>query len=190
MQVSDTPRLLIALMAPPDVDRFASQIIDELSDRYHTRTARVSPHITVQAPFRWPRTRIPALEQALIQFAHDYASIPIELEGFGAFGKKVLYIRVKKSEELKVFQAALASYLAQTFQIVDPKAQKRPFSPHITVASRKLTSRTFDQAWQYLQQYSVEWHYVSDRLTLLIHDEYQWHIYQEFSLHMAEDRSD
>ena len=176
------PRWLIALMAPPEVDRWASQMIQELSDRYHTRTARVSPHVTLQAPFHWPREQIPALEQALAQFTSEYAPIPIQLSGFGSFGKKVLYIHVEKSQELMTLQSGLAQHLAEQFQIVDPKAQFRSFSPHMTVASRKLTPQTFDQAWQYLQKYSVDVRYVSDRLTLLIYDDHQWHLQRDFLL--------
>ncbi|MEM9215103.1 MAG: 2'-5' RNA ligase family protein [Cyanobacteria bacterium P01_F01_bin.150] len=180
--IVDRPRLLIALMTPPSVSRFAYQIIQDLSDRYRTRTARVAPHITLQAPFHWPKGEISALEKALTQFKQHHAPIPIHLSGFGAFGKKVLYIQVQRSQELMAFQASLADYLAQTFLIVDPKTQQRSFSPHITVASRKLKPQTFDHAWQDLKQHSVELNYVNDYFTLLIYDGYQWYSQRDFQL--------
>ena len=176
----DSPRLLLALMTPPDVTRLVEPLIKVLSDRYQTRTARVAPHITVQAPFRWPSTHIAELEQSLHRFTQNHRALPIYLSGFGSFGKKVIYIQVKKSLELMTLQAVLAHHLATTFQITDPHAKQRSFNPHLTVASRKLTPQSFAQAWQYLQQYSIEYQYVSDRLTLLTYDEHQWHIYRDF----------
>lgn len=167
-------------MVPPDIDQYARHIIQDLSDRYHIRTARAAPHITVQTPFRWSRDRMPDLTQSLAHFTQRQLCIPIVLDGFGAFGKKVIYIHVKQSHELMVFQSTLANYLANTFQIDDPKAKQQFFSPHMTIASRKLTPRKFQHAWHYLTQHSVAFQYVSDRLTLLIHDGSRWQIQQEF----------
>ena len=175
----DLPRLLIALMTPPDVERVANQLIQSLSDRYHTRTARVAPHITLQAAFRWSRDEMLALEQSLEEWVRGYSPFPIYLSGFGTFGKKVIYIQVKKSDELMTLQANLARHLADTFEIIDPQSKRRSFTPHLTVASRKLTPQIFAQAWHYLQPYSVECQYMADRLTVLRHDGRQWHIQKQ-----------
>ena len=105
--------------------------------------------------------------------------MPISLSGFGSFGKKVIYIQVKKSDELMTLQADLAVYLANTFKIIDPQAKRRCFTPHLTVASRKLTPQIFAQAWHYLQPHSVECQYVADRLTVLRHDGLKWHIQKQ-----------
>ena len=72
--------------------------------------------------------------------------------------------------------------LEKTLGIVDLKAKQRPFSPHLTVASRNLTRQTFKQAWSELQSRQVEFKFVGDRLTLLLHNGQCWQIHSEFPL--------
>ena len=169
-----TPRFFIALMAPDEVTDYANTVIQDLGDRYHTRTAHAPPHITLQAPFRWPKIQIATLEHCLRQFKPQFSLIPIQLSGFGHFGQRVLYIHVCQTSELMALQADLSHHLAHTLGIVDPKAKTRSFTPHMTVASRHLTPQSFRHAWHELSQRSVEFEYESDRLTLLIYQKQQW----------------
>ncbi|MBE9181842.1 2'-5' RNA ligase family protein [Oculatella sp. LEGE 06141] len=176
------PRFFIALLPPQAIQEYADGVIQELSDRYHTRTAKAPPHVTLQPPFRWSLEAIATLEDCLYRFATEQMAVPITLAGFGAFAPRVLYINVLKTTELLTLQASLMLRLEQTLAIVDPVAKRRPFAPHMTVASRNLTRSIFKQAWTELQQRRIEFQFVGDRLTLLIHDGHRWHIRSEFPL--------
>jgi 2'-5' RNA ligase len=178
----EIPRFFIALMPPPGVMDYANQVIQELGDRFQVCTAKAPPHVTLQPPFQWPLAEVETIETCLRQFAATQAEVPISLSGFGAFAPRVLYINVLKTPELMALQKALAEEMQRTLQVVDPKAKSRAFAPHMTVASRKMTPRIFKQAWAELQPRSVEFEFVCDRLTLLIHDGHQWHIRCEFPL--------
>lgn len=164
---------------------YANGVIQELGDRYHTSTAKAPPHITLQAPFLWPLADVTQINQALAKFAAQQSTVPVTLSGFGAFAPRVLFINVVKTSELMILQKALAEEIECTLGIVDPKAKTRSFSPHMTVASRKMTPRIFKQAWAELQPRTVEFAFICDRLTLLIHDNRQWHIHAEFDFQMA-----
>lgn len=167
-------------MPPLEVHNYASQVIQELSDRYQTRTSKSPPHVTLQPPFESFLEQITFLEQRLSDFASQQSAVPVTLSGFGAFAPRVLYINVLKTAELLALQSALAAYLEENLKIADPKSRDRSFSPHLTVASRNLTSQTFKQAWTELQARQVEFEFVGDRLTLLIHDDQRWQIRSEF----------
>jgi 2'-5' RNA ligase len=78
------------------------------------------------------------------------------------------------------------AHLETTLEIIDPVGRQRPFSPHITVASRHLTRPIFQQAWSDLQTRQAEFHFVSDRLTLLIHRDQRWQIQSEFKLDLGQ----
>ncbi|NJO41138.1 MAG: 2'-5' RNA ligase family protein [Cyanobacteria bacterium CRU_2_1] len=173
-------RFFIALMPPDEIQDYANQAIEALSDRYHTRTAKAPPHITLQPPFLWQPDATQQLEMRVNEFARRQAIVPVTLSGFGAFAPRVLYINVLKTPELLTLQANLMNYLEETLGIVDPTTKQRGFSPHLTIASRNLTRQTFKQAWADLQTRHVEFEYVSDRLTLLIYDGHCWHIQSEF----------
>jgi 2'-5' RNA ligase len=176
------PRFFIALLPPQVIQDYANQVIRELGDRYQTKTAKAPPHVTLQAPFQWAIAQVNALESCLMQFANRHCSVPITLSGFSSFPPRVLYINVQQTAGLMELQNQLTTELASALNIVDPKLKTRPFSPHMTVASRNITRHTFQQAWEELRSRPVEFEFVGDRLTLLVHDGHQWHIHQDFFL--------
>lgn len=178
----DQTRCFIAFIPPQPIQDYATQIIQALGDRYRTRTAQAPPHITLQPPFLWPSNATSRLEDRLSSFAHSQVQIPIVLSGFGAFAPRVLFINVLKTVELLRIQADLMAYLEKNLGVVDPVAQRRPFSPHLTIASRNLNRQTFKQAWSELEPQQVEFEFISDRLVLLIHDGQRWQVQAEFAL--------
>lgn len=172
-------RFFVALMPPVEVQTYAEGVIQELGQRYRTYTAKAPPHITLQPPFLYAEATV--LETWLSRFASQQAAVPVHLFGFGSFAPRVLYINVLRTPELLALQAALSSQLDIELGIVDPASKQRPFAPHLTVASRNLTRQTFRQAWAELQSRTVEWQFVVDRLTLLVHNGQCWQIQTEFA---------
>lgn len=173
-------RFFVALLPPIEIQTYAEDVIQELGQHYRTRTAKAPPHITLQPPFLWANASVSLLEATLAQFASEQTVVPIQLSGFGAFAPRVLYMNVLRTPELLEQQAALMNKLEIELGIVDPVSKKRPFAPHLTVASRNLTRQTFRAAWAELQSRSVEFQFVAERLTLLSHDGQRWQIRAEF----------
>jgi len=182
MTFDPTPRFFVALMLSPEADDFAQQVIRDLKARYRTSTAKAAPHITLQAPFRWPIAEVASLEGAIAQVSHTLSPIPVHLSGFGSFPPRVIYIDVEKTPELLQTQAQVSDCLQQQPQAIELKPERRTFAPHVTVASRKLDRMTFQTIWSEVQEQTVEFEYVCDRLTLLIYDRQGWRIHREFPL--------
>ncbi|MCU0527460.1 MAG: 2'-5' RNA ligase family protein [Elainella sp. Prado103] len=180
-QESVKARFFIALLPPEPIQSIAARLIQDLSQRYHTRTAKAPPHITLQPPFGWAPTALPDLTDYLTSFANNHPAIPIELAGFGAFAPRVLYIHVAQTTQLMHQQAALMHGLEEHFGICDPHAQQRSFTPHLTLASRHLTPQSFRQAWEDLQSQSLKANFVVNQLTLLRYEQH-WQVQSEFQL--------
>ena len=179
---SPEARFFIALLPPTSVQDAATTIIEQLSDRYRTRTARSVPHITLQPPFLWELDQREYLHRSLLEFAPFQSPVPITLSGFGAFAPRVLYIHVEKTPALMQLQSALMQHLEDTLAIEDVTGKKRGFTPHVTVASRKLTRQTFKAAWADLQEIPFEEQFTCDRLTLLIYEKNRWHTDSDYIL--------
>lgn len=174
-------RCFVALLPPLEVEQYANGVIRELSDRYATSTAKVSPHVTLQPPFEWLMGHLGPLEACLTTFAKGQASTLVRLSGFGAFKPRVLFINVVKTPELLALQSNLQQQLHTALDLVHPHAD-RPFVPHLTVASRHLTPLSFQQAWAELQARPVEFEFNVDRLTLLVHTGQRWQVHSTFAL--------
>lgn len=174
-------RFFIALLPPPEIQDYTNQINQHFAEHYASRGAQKSPpHITLQPPFEWSAEQVPVLEQCLSRFANGRESIPVTLNGFGAFPPRVIYINVLKTQELLTLQTDLMAHLETVLGIVDPVSKTRAFSPHMTVAFRDLTRQNFKVAWPEFQQRQLQFKFTADYLTLLLHDSKRWNVSAEF----------
>lgn len=173
----------MALLPPQEVQDYVNEVKQVFADRYNSHAALKSPpHITLQPPFEWLETELAVLTQALSKFALQHLPIPIILCGFGAFPPRVVYINVQTTPELLALQTALMTEMAMNLGIIDPSSNTRSFAPHITVGFRDLTRENFRDAWAKFQPHPVQFEFTVANLTLLIHNDQRWTIYQEFPL--------
>jgi 2'-5' RNA ligase len=175
-------RFFIALVPPVEIQDYAQQVIQKLSDRYHTHMAKAPPHITLQPPFQISAMDTLRLEQQLEMFAIHQSPFSVTLSGFGAFAPRVLYLNVLKTSPLLTIQSRLMAELETTLGIVDLMSKQRPFAPHLTIASRNMTRQIFDAAWAALNLQQANFEFVGDALTLLIHDGECWQVHSQFPL--------
>lgn len=73
------------------------------------------------------------------------------------------------------------AHLETGLGIIDPVSKSRTFAPHLTVAFRDLTLQNFKTAWSELQPRQLQFEFIADYLTLLLHDGKRWNVYEEFS---------
>lgn len=176
-------RFFIALLPPPDVQAYATELKLYFRDRYHSKAALKSPpHITLQAPFEWPDQTLEQLTATLSSFAPQLPSIPIQVSGFGSFPPRVIYLAVEQTPALMAVQTDLSRYLAETLEIIDPRSRTRPFRPHLTVAFRDLKPATFRIAWPEFENKDVQFTFSVSDLTLLIHTGQRWETYKHFPM--------
>ncbi|MEL6249263.1 MAG: 2'-5' RNA ligase family protein [Cyanobacteria bacterium J06554_6] len=172
-------RFFIALVPPQVIQSEANAVRQVFADRFNSRKAFNSPpHVTLQPPFRWPLAEIDRLLQAVAVFADEQPPFSLQLQGFGAFPPRVIYIDVVKTPALERLQADLSNYLTEQLSIQE-KDPNRPFRPHMTVAFRDLTRSAFRQAWPEFEQRPYQAEFTVDKLTLLIHNQ-QWVTHSEY----------
>lgn len=178
---SQMSRFFIALLPPQHIQEYANNIQQYFADHYASRGAQKSPpHITLQPPFEWSDANLPQLEASLRAFASKQQSIPITLSGYAAFPPRVIYINVVKSQVLLTLQADFMAYAESNLGIIDKVVKTRPFAPHMTVAFRDLTKQNFRAAWPEFAQRQLDFEFMAENLTLLLHDGKRWHIKSEF----------
>lgn len=176
----ETSLFFIALLPPPDIQEYVTQIKQHFAERYGSRAALKSPpHITLQPPFEWAANNISTLEEYLGTFASGKQSVPVTLEGFSAFPPRVIYVDVLKSDQLLALQADLMPQM-EKLGIVDKVSKTRPYAPHITVAFRDLTKQNFRVAWNEFQSRQLHFEFTATQLTLLLHDGSRWNVRAEF----------
>lgn len=179
-------RWFIALLPPQAIQDQATAVIEDLTARYQTRTAKAPPHITLVPPFERAANAMGPVRRSLADFAQQQVPFPVMLDGFGAFPPRVLFIDVVRSRselltelpQLFRLKAALEECLVEQCGL--PRDKHPWFSPHLTVASRKLDRAKFKTIWAELASQNFDATWQASALTLLRYEQQRWHIDQVF----------
>ena len=104
----------------------------------------------------------------------------MEMDGFGAFEPKVIYINVSKDQSLESLHKVLRDFMMRKMSIHNANYKKRPFKPHLTIAFRDLKKSQFPKAWEFYKHRSFKSACEIDGISLLKHDGKQWQSEREF----------
>ena len=165
----------IAVVLPSPLADTVKTLQNRVHTEYHSRAAlRSPPHITLQAPFRLVLDQVGVLKQVLTEFASSYSPVSIELDGFGCFPPRVVFVRVIENQALSLIQHDLIKTLTE-HQIVGSGEQVlRAFHPHVTIAFRDLIQRHFRSLWDEVEHKSFVDRFTAGGITLLRHDGKIW----------------
>jgi 2'-5' RNA ligase len=164
---------LVALLPPEPVFSQTWALKQEVHRLTGSRNAvRLPPHITLLPPWPAPASAEAAYTAAMAAFGATEASCPVALEGFDWFGDRTLFVRVHEAEALQGLQARLVAWCeAQALAI---PAETRPYTPHLTLATRDLPPPQVPALRQLFAGRTYTAAFAATHLTLFRHDGQQW----------------
>ena len=181
--MAELSRYFLALIPPEPIYREVMDLKAYFRDQYNCKAPLRSPaHITLHMPFLINEKKEIDLAQKLDEFGSAQQGFNLELEGFGAFAPRVIYVAVAENPQLRILQRALADYMRRAFHIFDANYKDRGFQPHMTIAFRDLKKALFPQAWAEFQDRPYQASFGVDSCWLLKHDGKQWQRLHEFFL--------
>jgi 2'-5' RNA ligase len=181
MTAENTNNLYFFAILPPfNIAAELNEIKKEFAEKYGSSKALKSPpHITIIPPFFANDTFEKSIESKVNGFAKDCRHISINLNGFGEFNNKVIFVEMKKNAELQVFYDAFSAFFTGLgFEIT---SMNKFFHPHVTVAFRDLSAENFKKAWPLFKDREFKDSFSAVSIHLLKHKEDQWQVIKEFS---------
>lgn len=139
-----------------------------------TAALRSPPHLTLHMPFNCSINKAVTLDSILRDFSQKREMVKIQLQGFGSFPPKVIFINVLSTEQLDNLQKDLAMAMRTQMNIYNANFKDKPFNPHVTIAFRDLNKSAFNSAWHQVKDLKFDEDPVINELTLLKHDRQQW----------------
>lgn len=159
-----------------------SNIKKEIKERYGPKHAlKLPPHITLQIPFNMAKEQEPVLEESLLNFSRNEKGLEIELNGFGAFKNKVIFIRIKEPTAINELHDRLQEMLKQTVRL-DKNEQVENLHPHITLATRDLKKEVFGEIWKEYKNREFLCSFTAKELYVFKHNGKTWDIWRKFAL--------
>ncbi len=170
----------IALVPNEGLLEEISNLKQEIKDRYGPKHAlKLPPHITVQAPFEMPVEQEEALNHSLNNLSRQQSRINVELNGFGAFKPRVLFLKIKDPAAIIELHEHLRQAL-KSFLEPDEIKPSQDLHPHITLATRDVKKDVFKVLWREFKNRTYENSFTAEDLVLFKHNGKTWDIHCRF----------
>jgi len=166
----------VAFVAPEDINLQVLKWKNFFKEKYGCTVALKSPaHITLIPPF-WMNEE---LEDELINSIKVVSvaknKFEVALKDFAAFKPRVIYVDVLKNETLNEFHDSFVDFIHKQNKY-PVKKEDRPFHPHVTLATRDLYKKAFNEAWETfsVKKYGASW--LVSGISLLRHNKKNWDV--------------
>lgn len=180
MRSSEKLLYFIALIPYDELRREIRAIKERMKSLYGAGHALKSPaHITLQMPFKRSFADEAGISETLERFALQEHPFRIDLEGYGSFPPRVIYIRVSNPEPVRSLHTRLRELLVDSLGFEQHEVME-DLQPHITVATRDLSKTAFREAWPALQEEEFTGGFRAESIFLLKHNGHYWDILREF----------
>ena len=175
-------KYFIAIVPDREIQDRVTSIKLFLKETFKIRYGLRSPaHVTLKMPFLWNEKKESELSGKLKRFFEGKSPFEIHFKGVDTFGKRVIFIKVKKNPTLNILQDELILYckvgLKQEIELSD-----RVYTPHMTVAFKDLKEADFSACLDCVKNMAIDNKYVVDRVALLKKEGAKWSVCGTFSL--------
>ncbi|MEX2363559.1 MAG: 2'-5' RNA ligase family protein [Balneolaceae bacterium] len=140
------------------------------------------PHLTLLAPFNVSEGNEKELANMLDNLCKNVEPLKITLHDFSNFPPRVIFIDVKKSEDLMHLQAEMEELARNHPEIFNYHYHEREFNPHVTLAFRDLSKANFKRAWWEFEGKEFREEFIAEKISLLRHEDKKWEVAEEFEL--------
>lgn len=127
------------------------ELKNSISKNFHVTRRKIIPHITLVGPLRTLDEEI--LIDTVIDVCKKYELVKFRLDGFDNFENRVIYVRIKPSDELKKLRLELARELGKFCELSKFDSESH-FTFHATLVMKDI-QRKFDRIWEYLQSWEI-----------------------------------
>lgn len=165
----------LALVLPPPLNEKILYWKKYMLEKYNCKVGVKSPaHITLIPPY-WMN---PEKEEELLRDTDDIARTaqPFVLasNNFSAFKPRTIFVAVKESEALQQLKKTTEQFFCSKEYGI--KKENRPFHPHITIATRDLHKKDFQEVWPVFEREIFEEEWLVDALSVLRHNKKNWDV--------------
>lgn len=174
MYSSSSTLRLITLLPSYEISQDIQAMKEEIKLRFAASHALKLPaHITLQSPFWIKETDSILLKNCLRNFAKNQYPFPIELDDFGSFPPRVIYVKISNPGSLTLLHSHLQEALSSNL-FIDERQRQLHIHPHLTLATRDLQENIFPQAWTAFKDKGYQASFMAEEITLFQHNGKTW----------------
>ena len=166
----------IAIVAPEEINDQVIKWKNYFKDHFECTVALRSPaHITLIPPFWMKEDLENDLVNSIRNFSIAKNKFEIKLKDFEAFKPKVIFVDVVKNEILDRLHQSFEDFILKENKFAIKK-DDRPFHPHVTLATRDLYKKAFQDAWEVFSKKKYKASWIVAGISLLRHNKKNWDV--------------
>ncbi|MDO9552464.1 2'-5' RNA ligase family protein [Rhodonellum sp.] len=175
-------KYFVAYVPEGEIQEEATKLKLELYEAFNLKYALKSPsHVTLKMPFSWNEAKEEKLIQKIKEFFDGIQALPLTFQGFGKFGRRVIFVNVVGNPELSKMQREFSSYCKTALNQVEELSDKS-FRPHMTLAYKDTKENRFEEYWDFISQKKFSKEVLVDKIALLRRVERKWQVIHFFVL--------
>ena len=176
----DTALYFIAIVPHGSLRDEIRKVKEQMRDQFGAGHALKSPaHITLQRPFKRNPSDEGKMFSTLLSFAQKEKPFTVNLDGYGAFVPRVIFIKIVDPDPVRSLHRRLRDFLVAGLDFSRDEIMN-DVQPHITVATRDLTREAFAEAWPLFMEEEFTGQFEVNSIFLLKHNGIDWDILREF----------
>lgn len=160
-------KYFLAILPPQEffdeVTKLKLDIRNEFGIKYALKSP---PHITLKMPFLFDENKIDRLTDSLSNIFQEVNQFPLQIGGVDQFRKRVIFLKVGKSNELMSLQEKIKKHLKREHHLVEELSDKN-YHPHMTVAFQDIKKDQFDPLFQFVSDRKLKFSFVVNSIDLL-----------------------
>lgn len=174
---------LIAIIPPEPAFSVVRQEQEHIQRTWGPAHAlRTPPHLTIIPPVALTAGEVGLLLGLAGAIAGEFTPFDMELNGYGAFKPRVLFIHPQPAPALNELHDIWRIALMTRMPHVLAKYPDRPFHPHVTLAHKDVKGMQFSKMWSYYEKKEFHAFFRVDHFHILKHVGDGWVMERKYPL--------
>lgn len=159
---------------------FNDNLRREVNERFNAKLSTLPPHFTIKEGFKYDGD-VSDLVSTIATFCQNERARPYEIDGFGHFGKDVIFMNVELSNNAKAMHDRLIDAMSEIPYINFSEKDGKDKNFHITIASKQI-KKIFDELYEFVNQKCCIFDCMFDNVTIFKWGDKKWDVYRQFSI--------
>ena len=129
-----------------------NKLKSNISKNFHLELDKKPPHVTLVGELQTSDEK--RLVKQVVDVCKQYELVKFKLDGFDRFEKRVIFVKIKESDELENLRLDMVKRLEQFCTLKEDIDLAPAFFYHATLAKNGIEGK-FDRIWKYLQSWKI-----------------------------------
>lgn len=170
-------RYVIVCLLKGDILKFHEKLVEDVCREFKVERQKLPAHFTIKAPFE--SDNIKELEEITSEFCRRNVKTPMKVNGLGHFRDNVVFMDIHPSNKAIEIHDDYIDELKGLHWLEWKNNDGKNKKFHCTIVSKRIKDK-FNMIWDYVSDFSPNFQFNFDNISILIWENGRWETYKEY----------